>query len=111
MPAKEHAIKSALDRIDKLRDEDIDYSDIPELGDDMFAKPLAPWPPKKETITIRVDSDVLGWFKRQGTGYQTRMNQVLRRYMDVAAEQRARPTDRTRRQTSRRPKPSSKRAR
>jgi hypothetical protein len=51
MPAKEPAIKSDLDRIDKLRDEDIDYSDIPELGDDMFAKPLAPWPPKKETIS------------------------------------------------------------
>ena len=53
-------IKSDLARIDKLRDDDIDYSDIPELGDEVFAKPLAPWPPKKETITIRVDSDVLG---------------------------------------------------
>jgi uncharacterized protein (DUF4415 family) len=98
-----------LDRIDKLRDEDIDYSDIPELGDDVFAKPLTPWPPKKETITIRVDSDVLGWFKRQGSGYQTRMNQVLRRYMDVAGQPRGRPAGRTRRQTSRRP--SSKQAR
>src|ERR1700681_432854 len=111
MPAKEPAIKSDLDRIDKLRDEDIDYGDIPDLGDDMFAKPLAPWPPKKETITIRVDSDVLGWFKRQGTGYQTRMNQVLRRYMDVAGQQRVRPAGRVRRQVSGRPKPSSKRAR
>ncbi len=98
-------------RVDAMRDEDIDYSDIPELGDEMFAKPLAPWPPKKATITIRVDSDVLGWFKRQGTGYQTRMNQVLRRYMDVAGQQRARSADRTRRQASRRPKPGSKRAR
>jgi uncharacterized protein (DUF4415 family) len=111
MPAKEHAIKSDLDRIDKLRDEDIDYRDIPELGDDMFAKPLAPWPPKKETITIRVDSDVLGWFKRQGTGYQTRMNQVLRRYMDVAGQPRARPAERTRRPASRRQKGTLKRAR
>jgi uncharacterized protein (DUF4415 family) len=111
MPAKQRAIKSDLDRIDKLRDEDIDYSDIPELADDVFAKPLAPWPPKKETITIRVDSDVLGFFKRQGTGYQTRMNQVLRRYMDVAGQQRARPADPTRRQASRRQKPTSKRAR
>ena len=111
MPAKQHAIKSDLDRIDKLRDEDIDYSDIPELADEEFAKPLTPWPPKKETITIRVDSDVLGFFKRQGTGYQTRMNQVLRRYMDVVGQQRARPGDPTRRQASRRPKPGSKRAR
>src|SRR5256885_16215631 len=104
MPAKQHAIKSDLDRIDRLRDEDIDYSDIPELADEVFAKPLAPWPPKKETITIRVDSDVLGFFKRQGTGYQTRMNQVLRRYMDVAAQQRARTASRSRRQTSKRSK-------
>src|ERR1700680_4679641 len=111
MPVKEPAIKSDLDRIDKLRDEDIDYSDIPELGDDMFAKPLAPWPPKKETITIRVDSDVLGWFKRQGTGYQTRMNQVLRRYMDVVGRHRARPADRTIRHASPRQTRTSKRAR
>jgi uncharacterized protein (DUF4415 family) len=111
MPAKEPVIKSDLDRIDKRRDEDIDYSDIPELGDEVFAKPLVPWPPKKETITIRVDSDVLGWFKRQGTGYQTRMNQVLRRYMDVAGELRARPNGRTRRQASRHPKSASRRAR
>jgi hypothetical protein len=52
MPAKEPAVTSDLDRIDKLHDEDIDYSDIPELGDEVFANPLAPWPPKKETINI-----------------------------------------------------------
>ena len=86
MPAKERAIKSDLTRIDKLRDEEIDYSDIPELGDEFFAQPLVPWPPRKETITIRVDSDVLGWFRQQGRGYQTRINQVLRRYMDVVGE-------------------------
>lgn len=38
-------------------------------------------PPKKKTITIRVDADVLDWFKRQGRGYQTRINQLLRSYM------------------------------
>jgi uncharacterized protein (DUF4415 family) len=111
MPVKARAIKSDLDRIDKLRDKDIDYGDIPELDDDLFAQPLVSWPPKKETITIRVDSDVLGWFKRQGTGYQTRMNQVLRRYMDVAGQQRARPSARTRRQAPRRQKRTSKSAR
>lgn len=88
MPAKERAIKSDLAKIDKLREEDIDYSDIPELDDEVFAQPLVPWPPKKETITIRVDSDVLGWFKQQGRGYQTRINQVLRRYISVASERR-----------------------
>lgn len=102
MPAKERAIKSDLARVDRVRDEDIDFSEIPELADEVFAQPLVPWPPKKQTITIRVDADVLGWFKRQGSGYQTRMNQVLRRYVDVAGQQ-ARPVARGRRRTSLRP--------
>src|SRR5436190_11267332 len=86
MPAKKRAMKSDLARIDKLADEDLDYSDIPELDDGVFAQPLVPWPPVKETITIRMDADVLGWFKRQGRGYQTRINQVLRHYMSVSGE-------------------------
>ena len=98
MPVKERAIKSDLARIDRLRDEEIDYSDIPELDDEVFAQPLVDWPPKKEAITIRVDSDVLGWFKKQGRGYQTLMNHVLRRYMNLAAR-RGRPAARTRRKS------------
>ena len=98
-----------LDALAALPDEEIDYSDIPELDDDQFAQPLVSWPPRKETITIRVDSDVLSWFKRQGTGYQTRMNQVLRRYMDVAGQQRPRPS--VRRQAPRPKMRMSKRAR
>jgi uncharacterized protein (DUF4415 family) len=96
MAVKERVIKSDLARIEKLRDEDIDSSDIPELDDEVFAQPLMDWPPKKEPITIRVDADVLGWFKEQVRGYQPRMNQVLRRYMNVAGR-RARPATRTRR--------------
>jgi uncharacterized protein (DUF4415 family) len=83
MPAKRRVIKSDLKKVDRAREEQIDYSDIPELDDAVFAQPLLEWPPKKETITMRVDSDVLGWFKRQGSGYQTRMNRVLRHYMEV----------------------------
>jgi uncharacterized protein (DUF4415 family) len=68
MPAKERAIKSDLAKVEKIRDEDIDYSDIPELDDYVFAQLLVPWPPKKETITIRVDSDVLGGSSGRGAG-------------------------------------------
>jgi uncharacterized protein (DUF4415 family) len=110
MAVKENAIKSDLARVDKLRDEDVDCGDIPELDDAVFAQPLVPWPPKKETITIRVDTDVVGWFKRQGRGYQTRMNQVLRRYMDMAG-QRSRPTAPARGQAAGAAGRSSKRAR
>lgn len=39
-------------------------------------------PVMKDMISLRVDEDVLRWFKRQGKGYQTRMNAVLRAYME-----------------------------
>lgn len=41
----------------------------------------AAWPKKKETITIRLDGDVLAWFRRSGQRCQTRINAVLRSYM------------------------------
>ena len=37
--------------------------------------------PRKEQLTIRVDSDVLDWYKKQGPGYQTHINALLRAYM------------------------------
>ena len=83
MPAKRRVIKSGLKKVDRAREERIDYSDIPELDDSVFAQPLVEWPPKKETITMRVDADVLDWFRGQGSGYQTRINRVLRHYMEV----------------------------
>ena len=39
---------------------------------------------RKEAISLRLDHDVLDWFKTQGPGYQTRMNAVLRAFMDAA---------------------------
>jgi len=43
-------------------------------------------PPKKTAISIRVDDDVLNYFKKQGAGYQRRMNAVLRSYMDQTSK-------------------------
>jgi uncharacterized protein (DUF4415 family) len=43
-------------------------------------------PPGKEAIKLRVDSDVLGWFKGTGKGYQTRMNNVLRAFVASRAK-------------------------
>ena len=72
-------------RVDALKDDRIDFSDTPELTPEMFARAvvrrgLKPVP-RKEQLTIRVDSDVLEWYKRQGPGYQTRINALLRAYM------------------------------
>jgi len=72
-------------RIDSLRDEDIDYSDIPKLGPDFFARAIV-WPGTKKQITLRIDPDVLTFFRKQGRGYQTAINAVLRKYMEARKE-------------------------
>lgn len=43
-----------------------------------------PAAPRKAAISLRLDADVLNWFKGQGAGYQTRINAVLRAYMEAA---------------------------
>jgi len=70
-------------RLDQMRDEDINYSDIPELDDEFFARAKQVWPPPKQQLTIRLDSDVLQWLKSKGRGYQTRINRILRAAMET----------------------------
>ena len=65
----------------------IDYSDIAEL-DEAFFKNAEVRMPVKQSVTIRLDSDVLTWFKEQGKGYQSRINKLLRVYMDAHRTQR-----------------------
>jgi len=74
-------------RVDALKDEQIDFSDTPEIPAEMFARAvvrrgLKPVP-RKAQITLRVDSDVLEWFKKRGPGYQTKVNALLRAYMEA----------------------------
>ena len=74
--------KTDSDRIKAMRNGDIDYSDIPQLDDNFFANAII-WKPRKKQLTIRIDSDVYDYFKSLGKKYQTRMNAVLRRYMEL----------------------------
>jgi uncharacterized protein (DUF4415 family) len=71
-------------------DEEIDFSDIPRLGDDFFKNAVRNpfYRPVKRQLTVRLDADVVAWLRRQGKGYQTRMNQLLRSAMleDVASK-------------------------
>ena len=71
------------DRLEAMKDEDIDTSDIPPLDESFFANAELRMPKTKKTITMRVDPEVLEWFRAQGKGYQTRMNAVLRMYMEA----------------------------
>lgn len=70
-----------------MKDEDIDFTDIPRLTPEFFVhgivrkgfKPVV----RKKQITLRVDDDVLRFFRDLGTGYQTKINQLLRAYMEA----------------------------
>lgn len=75
-----------LARIDALKDEEIDTSDIPPLTENFFKRAALRLPKRKVAITMRVDADVLDWFKRQGKGYQSRMNAVLKMFVDAHEE-------------------------
>jgi uncharacterized protein (DUF4415 family) len=87
---RESTLKESLtdwEWLDALQDEDIDLSDLPEITPEMFAKAvvrrgLKP-APRKRQVTIRLDDDVLEWFRAQGEEYQTRINSLLRAYMEA----------------------------
>ncbi|MBE9049343.1 BrnA antitoxin family protein [Nostocales cyanobacterium LEGE 11386] len=76
-----------LQRLDAMTDKDIDLSDCPEVTPEMFAKAVVrrglPVVRNKTQVTLRIDSDVLEWFKSEGRGYQTKINQLLRAYMEA----------------------------
>ena len=74
-------------RVDALRDSDIDFSEAPELGPDFCAHAIL-WAGPKQQITLRLDPDVLAFFRQHGRGYQTTINAVLRKYLE-ARERRA----------------------
>ena len=80
--------KSAKDQAEELAalaalpDEEIDTSDIPEITEWSKAVVGRFYRPVKETVTIRLDADVLDWLKQGGKGYQTRVNKILRAIME-----------------------------
>lgn len=74
-------------RVDAMKNEDIDLSECPEITPEMFAKAvvrhgLKP-AVKKIQLTLRIDSDVVAWFKARGRGYQSQINALLKAYMEA----------------------------
>jgi uncharacterized protein (DUF4415 family) len=66
-----------------MTDEEIDYSDIPPLDDDFFARAKLRMPDQPVTITMQVDPDVFAWFKAQEDGWEQRMRAALRIYAEA----------------------------
>ena len=75
--------KTDWKRVAELRDEDIDTSDIPDLDESFWASAEQIEPESKERISIRIDQDVLNYFRERGPGYQTRMNAVLKSFVEI----------------------------
>ena len=86
MSGKNSRKRSATDReyLASESDKGIDFSDIPRLGADFWRKATLRMPQRKESVTLRLDPDVLAWFRRSKRGYQTRINAVLRSYVQAA---------------------------
>jgi len=69
------------ERLDNMRDEDIDLSDIPEITSEMWKNAVLVEPDTTQQVTLRIKRSVLDYFKAGGKGYQTRMNQVLESFV------------------------------
>jgi uncharacterized protein (DUF4415 family) len=93
MPAKKRVLGSDLKRIDRHVIQPHEYDEIPELTDEFFegadhyrgGKLVRRGRPKsddpKQLVSLRLDAEVLRWFKRTGAGYQSRIGEVLKRHV------------------------------
>jgi uncharacterized protein (DUF4415 family) len=75
-------VAKELAALARMPDDQIDLTDAPEVREWRGAVVGKFYRPIKKPVTIRVDADVLAWLKRQGRGYQTRINKLLREAME-----------------------------
>ena len=81
-----------ISKLASMPDDEIDTSDIPEVLDWSGAKRGLLYRPTKQQITLRLDADVLAWFRAAvpgGRGYQTEINRVLRDHARRVSNQRS----------------------
>jgi uncharacterized protein (DUF4415 family) len=72
-----------LEALAKMPDSEIDTSDIPVLPEEAWKDAVRGrfYRPVKQAVSLRLDADVLAWLKKDGEGYQTRANKILRERM------------------------------
>jgi uncharacterized protein (DUF4415 family) len=80
--------RTNYERLDAMTEEELEASiDYEEEGEIDWSTIQVGFPSPKQQLTVRFDTDVVAWFKAQGAGYQTRMNAVLRSYVDAQRKQ------------------------
>jgi uncharacterized protein (DUF4415 family) len=82
--------KAELDSLAKRPESEIDLSDIPEWTDETWKRAVRGrfYRPVKQAVSLRLDADVIAWLKKDGEGYQTRANRMLRERMLAELEKR-----------------------
>jgi uncharacterized protein (DUF4415 family) len=85
----EHKLKNEMNKLNSMSDEDLDFSDIPEIDFNKLGKPIIGkfYRPLKKPISIRMDVDVLEWFKSY-SNYQKIINTICRSYMQKHQERK-----------------------
>ena len=81
MNASKKSSKSDLPRIDAMSDAAIDYSEVPATDAEFWDAAEVNLPSVKKQVTLRIDPEIVEFFKASGQGYQTRINAVLRSYV------------------------------
>ena len=86
-------------RVDAMTEEEIDAAarsdpDAQPTTEEDWAEAVLILPGPKQLVCLRIDRDILDWFRGQGRGYQTRMNAVLRAYMEAQEKKAGKAKDR-----------------
>ncbi|MBF0230718.1 MAG: BrnA antitoxin family protein [Desulfamplus sp.] len=80
-----HTSQTDWKALESMSDDEIDYSDIPELSEDWFKKAKIRLPESMTAPSIKFDSDILEWFKSHGKKHQHQINAMLRDYIKAHA--------------------------
>ena len=85
MKAKNTIRESRTDwnRLATMSDSDINSTDIPKLDRLFFQRAQVRMPTRKRSVSLRLDPGILDWFRNRGRGYQTRINAVLKAYVEA----------------------------
>ncbi|MBX7236661.1 MAG: BrnA antitoxin family protein [Caldilineales bacterium] len=74
------------EHLERMADDDIDYSDIPPLGDDFFARARVYVPRAVRPNSVELDQDVLTWFRGRDKQHPNLINAILRKYIEIQQE-------------------------
>ena len=78
--------KSDWDRLNRMSDDEIDYSDIPPLGEKFFERAQPYVPRRQRADYVELEQDVAVWFQQHGDNYPRLINVVLRKYIEIQQE-------------------------